>query len=198
MERDGLVVDLAGAALRQVAGEGRQRVRAIGRIGKPVDAGDHIIRRHRLAIVEFHPLPQLEGPHRAVLVGTPALGQHRLERQIVAVETQEIADIGQDGEPGAIGDLDRVDGTRRSVLRHSDGAARPGSPRQSRSGNEPDACGDRPKRCQAQAQTAAMADEFAAAQPAGKQAVDQLIMHLAMGAPKKLDKSVAGFHAGLP
>ena len=43
-----------------------------------------------------------------------------------------------------------------------------------------------------------MTHELAAAQPAGKQAVDELIMHLAMGAPEKLDKRVAGFHTGLP
>jgi hypothetical protein len=55
-----------------------------------------------------------------------------------------------------------------------------------------------PEGRQAEAEAAAVAHEFASAHPAGKQAVDQLIVHLAMGAPEMVEKGVADFHAGLP
>ena len=57
----------SSAALRRDAVEHRQRVGRVGRIGKPVDAGHHVVGLHLAARVEFHALAQLEGPHRAVL-----------------------------------------------------------------------------------------------------------------------------------
>ena len=43
-----------------------------------------------------------------------------------------------------------------------------------------------------------MAHERAPAHPAGKQAVDQRILRLAMAQPEMVEKCVPGFHAGLP
>ena len=123
VERHGVVIDLAGAALRQHSGEHRERVRAICGIGEPVEGRHHVIRRHRFAIVEFDSLAQLEGPHRAVLVRSPAFCQHRNGGQIGARQHQSFAELRQYRQAAAIGNLDRIDRGGRNDLAEADGTA---------------------------------------------------------------------------
>ena len=103
MEFDRIVVHLLRAALGQHAAEGRERVGGILRIGEAIDRRDHVIRRHRLAVVEFHALAQLEGPDRSVLIGLPALGQHRAEPQIAGGERQIFARLAEHDDAAGIG-----------------------------------------------------------------------------------------------
>ena len=100
-------------ALRQHPGERRQRVGPDLRIGEAVERLRHVLCGHPGAVVELHPLADLERPHAAVMVGLPAGGDLRMQRQVAVREHQELAVHPEHREPALVGDLDRVDRRRR-------------------------------------------------------------------------------------
>lgn len=123
MEFHRVVVDLLGGALLQDAGEHRQGIGRVRRVGEAVDAGHDVVGLHLAAGVEFHTLAQLEGPHRAVVVRLPALGQCRLEHEVRAIDAEEFGNLLHDQKAAGVGDGDRVDGCRRHAAGDADGGA---------------------------------------------------------------------------
>ena len=84
-----------------------------------VDRGHHVVRVERLAVVELHPLADLEPPGRGVRRCLPALGQLRLE--------PGRGDLGEVVVPGHVENRHvpvlerrRVEGIRRRAVRHAD------------------------------------------------------------------------------
>jgi hypothetical protein len=60
--------------------------------------------------MELHALADLEGPDAAVLVGRPALGEHRAEHEVGARIRQELAGLLQHQQAAGIGHGYGIDG----------------------------------------------------------------------------------------
>ena len=54
--------------------------------------GDAILRRHRLAVVPFQPVAQLEGPGQAVVAGRPAVDHLRLDLELLVHGEQRVVE----------------------------------------------------------------------------------------------------------
>ena len=116
VKSDGVIVDLARAALRQHSFENRQGVRYAARIREPIEARHHILGAHFGAIVKLHAPPQLEGPDAAVAVVRPAFRQHRPQRQIGLRHAEELGDLKYHLVAAAVIHHHGIDG----AMRHRD------------------------------------------------------------------------------
>ena len=186
-------------ALRQDAGEHRQRVGRVCRIGEAVDAGHDVVGLHLAAGVEFHALAQLEGPHRAVVVRLPAFGQRRLQHEVRAVDAEEFGDLLHDEQAAGIGDGDRVDRRGRHAAGDADGGA--GGARgagERRHAAEAGGRGDAAQKRQRQAEQAAVANEVAAADTAVDETVDQVVFERRAAAPDQVENAVVLAHGFNP
>ena len=123
LEHHRRVVGGLRAALRQHAGERRERVGAGVGVGMQVERRRDVLRRHRLAVVELHALTDLERPLRAVAVGLPALGEPRHRRQLAVGEDQVLARLPERAEGALVVDLDRVEVRAGQLEPRPDGAA---------------------------------------------------------------------------
>ena len=194
MEFDRLVVDLLGRSLGEHAREGRERVGGILRIGQAVDGRHHVVGRHGLAVVELDSLAQLEGPDGAVLVGLPALRQHRLQPKVGAGIGQELAGLLQHEEAAAIGHRDRIDGRRRNRGGDPDRRTGRGGSRRGRDDSDAEGAEDRAHQRQGHADHAAVAQKGAAIDKAGGELVDDVILELAAPAADAVDQLVVALH----
>ena len=180
VEGDRLLVHLLHPVRGERAAEDRQRVARVLRVSLFLDAVDHVVDRHRRAVVELHPLPDLERPHRRIRVGAPARRQPRMIGVRVVGEDQELADVADQFQATLVGDGDRVDrggGHEDPRLDVRAGLARRGRAGAGRRRARAPACGqdatDHPHR---QAHGAALADEVAARQPPGGELVDDVLL----------------------
>ena len=99
---DGEVVDRLGGA----GGDGRLQVAA----GQAVHRGDDVGGGERRSVVPLHALAEHEGPHAAVGVRLPRLGECR--RDVATDGIDEIVEAGRDRAVGAeVGHGDRVERT---------------------------------------------------------------------------------------
>src|SRR5262249_10230951 len=86
-----------------------------------LEAVDHVVDCHRLAVTELHPLADLKGPYGGVGVGRPALGEPGMVLQLVVGEDQELTNLIDTLNAALVGDSDRVDGRGRRDHANIDG-----------------------------------------------------------------------------
>ena len=114
LKSDRVVVDLLDVAFLQNTLEDRQCIRLlVGRIGNAVEAGDDVVGRQRLAVVELDALAQLERPKRRIGVWRPAERDPRFEFEVVVREGQVLAGLPQQEQRALIVGQDGVDRTLR-------------------------------------------------------------------------------------
>ena len=169
-------------ALGQHAVEDGERVRAGVRVREPVEGGGDVLGVHRRPVVELHALADLEAPDAAALARRPALGQPRLRLEVAVRPDQVLAGLAEHAQPALVGDRDRVERAGRLEDPRADRAAalrRAGLrrvllldllPAHAAGG------GDQPEQRDRHADDGAAADELAAADVAGPELVDQVVL----------------------
>jgi hypothetical protein len=122
-ELDRRLVDRLRVPLGKNPAEGGERLRAHLRIRQPVIGCDDVLGGHRRPVVVLDALTDLEGPHAAVVVRLPALGELGLELELVVRKREVLRRLAEHAEPALVGDGDGIDCTRGRLDRDADGPA---------------------------------------------------------------------------